>query len=67
MSNTHTNGRDTIPLRGEVLGIMGIGPERKNFVIPNELRKKLVINLINGRASLKLLKDGIVFPALSLG
>ena len=43
MSNTHANGRDTIPLRGDVFGSMGIGPDRKNFVIPNELRKKLVI------------------------
>ena len=67
MSNTHANGRDTIPLRGDVFGSMGTGPDRKNFVIPNELTKKPVINLIRGRASFKLLNDGIVYPALFLG
>ena len=50
MSNTHANGRDTIPLRGDVFGSMGIGPDRKNFDMPKELVQKLLINEINGIA-----------------
>ena len=62
-SNIHIKGSDINPLIGESLGRTGIGPCRKNFVMPNELALKLIIKEINGRAWLKLVKEGTVYPA----
>ena len=44
------NGRDIRPLAGWFLGSIGIGPDKKNFVIPKELAQMLRINVIKGRA-----------------
>ena len=61
------NGIDINPLTGESLGRMGMGPCRKNFVMPKELDTKLTANFMNGKASLKLPKRGIVLPAELIG
>ena len=50
-------GRDISPLTGESFGRRGIGPWRKNFVMPKELAHKLIIKLIRGSAWLKLVKE----------
>ena len=42
---------DIIPARGYSFDKKGIGPSRRNFVIPNELDSTLVMKEINGIAS----------------
>ena len=42
---------DIIPARGYSFDKKGMGPSRRNFVIPNELDSTLVMKEINGIAS----------------
>ena len=42
------NGKDMSPLSGYVLGRSFIGPDRKNFAIPNALDKRLNRNVSMG-------------------
>ena len=63
INSIHKKGRETSPFIGESLARMGNGPLRKNLDMPNELAIKLRTKLIIGRAWLKLLKYGIVYPA----
>lgn len=44
------NGKDNSPFRGYVLGRIGTGPDRKNFVMPNALENRLKRNVRIGRA-----------------
>ena len=62
-----TKGRDTIPLRSESFGRIGIGPQRKNLVIPKELVIKLMTNVIKGRAWLMSLNEVAVYPEGLIG
>ena len=54
MSNVQINGSDMSPLTGESLGRIGMGPCKKNLVMPNELATILITRVIKGRACLKL-------------
>ena len=49
-NKVHTKGSDIIPFTGASLGRMGNGPLRKNWVMPNELAKKLITKVIKGSA-----------------
>ena len=59
-NNMHPKGRDIIPFIGASFGIMGNGPLRKKFVIPNELAIVLDIKVINGSAWSRFANDDIV-------
>ena len=67
MSNIHTKGRDTSPLRGESLGRIFIGPCKKYFVMPKELAIILMHNVIRGRAWVIDWKEEILNPSEFVG
>ena len=48
--NINKKGMEASPFRGKSFGIIGIGPQMKYLLIPNELATKLVMNVIRGRA-----------------
>ena len=48
-------GTEKSPLNDESFGRNRIGPDKKNFVIPKDEAKRLIINVIRGRAELKFL------------
>ena len=62
-----TNGRDMSPFIGESLGRMGIGPDKKNLLIPKELAAILMANVIKGWTWLMSSNELIVNPAGFLG
>ena len=48
-------GIEKSPLKAESFGRNRIGPDKKNFVIPKDEAKRLIINVIRGKAALKSL------------
>ena len=52
MSNVQIKGSDMSPLTGESFGRIGMGPCKKNFVMPKELATILMANLILNKLTL---------------
>ena len=67
ISKVQINGSDINPFMGESFERIGVGPWKKNLLIPNELEIMLTIRVNNGRACFKLEKDIIVNPAEEIG
>ena len=61
------NGMDNRPFKAEFLGKKGIGPVRKNLLMPKEEVNTLKRNVKRGRAELKSSKAEMVFPISFFG
>ena len=48
-------GIEKSPLKAEFFGRNGMGPDKKNFVMPKDEAKRLIINDIRGKAELRSL------------
>ena len=55
MSNVQIKGSDMGLLTGESFERIGMGPCKKNLVMPNELATILLTRVIKGRACLKFI------------